>query len=133
MKRVIQKDRTGCGLACIAMLAGRTYQEVRKAAVALNIEKAGEFYTHAIHLKELGAVFNIHIPAKRWRVFRSWGELPDTALVAINPRDGGLYWHWVVFMRRDGSEFVLDPRESVKTERRTDFGRMRAARFLPVA
>lgn len=133
VKRVIQKDRTGCGLACIAMLAGRTYGDVREAAVELKIVRTGGFYMKTADIRKLGMVFNLHITAQRGRAFRSWEELPDTALVAINPRNDGLYWHWVVFVRRNGSEFVLDPKESVKTERRTDFGRMKAIWFLPVS
>ena len=33
MERVIQQDGTGCGLACVAMLSGRTYETVRDKAM----------------------------------------------------------------------------------------------------
>ena len=33
MERVIQQDGTGCGLACVAMLAGEKYETVRDKAI----------------------------------------------------------------------------------------------------
>ena len=38
MKPVIQKDQTGCGLACVATVSGVSYQEVKKVAAQLGIE-----------------------------------------------------------------------------------------------
>ena len=32
MKAIVQEEETGCGLACVAMLAGESYQTVREAA-----------------------------------------------------------------------------------------------------
>ena len=39
MERVIQQDRTGCGLACVAMLVGEEYETVRDQAIHVLPEK----------------------------------------------------------------------------------------------
>ncbi len=37
MNTVIQQEKTGCGLACIAMLAGKSYDDVKRKANSLGI------------------------------------------------------------------------------------------------
>jgi len=133
IQRVVQEDKTGCGLACIAMLAGVCYKEAKKAALDnLKFRTKDEFYTGTGQLKELAAHFNIEIEGKRRRKFRNWSELPDVAIVSINPKENNKYWHWVVFQRKDGAEVVFDPKKSIKTDRRTDFDRMKPFGYLPV-
>ena len=38
MKPVVQEEKTGCGIASVAMLAGVTYRQARRAAHELGIE-----------------------------------------------------------------------------------------------
>jgi len=42
MKAIVQEEQTGCGLACVAMLAGASYQAVREAAAGLGITAGDE-------------------------------------------------------------------------------------------
>ncbi|MEI8656449.1 cysteine peptidase family C39 domain-containing protein [Vibrio sp. Hal054] len=124
MRRVVQQDRTGCGLACIAILAGTEYSNVKDRALDLfNIESSDEFYTNASELQKLGQEFNLNVGGKR-RVFKGFNALPDLAILAINYRENEDTWHWVVYCRDGGNEFVIDPKKAVKAERRTDFGRL---------
>jgi ABC-type bacteriocin/lantibiotic exporter with double-glycine peptidase domain len=133
IRRIKQKDKTGCGIACIAMLADRRYEEIRKIALSdLDFERRGDFYTRARHLRKLGKSVGVVIQDERPRKFKGWDDLPDKAIIAINPKDNCQTWHWVVFVREDGSDFVLDPKPSVKSDHRTDFGRMKPVAFLPV-
>lgn len=55
MRRVKQGDPTGCGLACIAMLAGCDYNKVRDLAVKqLCFDDSGKFHTGAKYLEKTG-------------------------------------------------------------------------------
>ncbi|WP_341678703.1 cysteine peptidase family C39 domain-containing protein [Niveibacterium sp. SC-1] len=131
MRRVIQEDSTGCGLACVAMLAGRSYQAVKKQAHSvLKTWPRGprSFYTTKSHLKALLAEYGVR--HGNYRKADSWEKLnADLAIVAINLQAND-NWHWVVF-RRDGSDrYLLDPR--AKSERRIDFWRARIMAYLPI-
>jgi hypothetical protein len=60
--------------------------------------------------------------------------LPDLALLAIKWRRvrGRAFWHWVVFWRGPEGPVVLDPKRGLRTNTRTDFGRIRPKWFLAV-
>ncbi|HYP15945.1 MAG TPA: hypothetical protein VEQ65_01930, partial [Opitutus sp.] len=66
--------------------------------------------------------------------FRTWAELPDLALLAIkwHVERTGPAWHWVVFVRDASGEYVLDPKRALRTNRRTDFGRMKPKWFIRI-
>ena len=133
MRRIKQGDTTGCGLACIAILAGHSYQTVKKKAIEkLNFTNNGEFYTTTRHLKALGLIFNVTIIGHRRRKFKGWDELPDMAIVSINPNHKNTSWHWVVFCKSHDASFVFDPKKSTKSNKRTDFGRMNPSGYLPI-
>ena len=108
MRRVIQEDTTGCGLACIAMLSGRSYKEVRNLALKeLGFEDNGEFYTGTSHLVSLGQEFDLKI-GKRRRKFKSFDLLPNKVILAINYKEKSDTWHWVVFHRTNKEQYILD-------------------------
>ena len=133
MRRIRYGDSTGCGLACIAMLAGFSYKKVKKKAVQeLNFSNKRKFYTGTGNLKALGECFGISIVGCRRRPFKNWDALPNTAIISINPNLDHTSWRWVVFSRTNGTSFVLDPKQSIKSNKRTDFGRMRPSGYLPV-
>lgn len=132
MQRIIQIDSTGCGLACVAMLAGRSYEQVKRNSIRLGIlEESGPFYTVAKNLRELLRSYNISCDSGG--KIRKWESLPDKAILAINHQEKSNSWHWVVFVRESKEEFyILDPRRAVKSERRTDFGRMQLRSYIAV-
>ena len=37
IRRIVQKDHTGCGIACVAMLSGTTYLQAKKLATELGV------------------------------------------------------------------------------------------------
>lgn len=114
------------------MLADTDYSSVRKLAVKqLGFDDSGTFYTGTKHLKDLGKNFNIELGKKR-RQFKSFQELPDMAILAINYKEYSDTWHWVVYRRTSNDEFVFDPKKNIKTNKRRDFGRINARWFLPV-
>ena len=132
MRRVKQGDPTGCGLACIAMLANTNYEEVKEVAIKkLGFNKSGTFYTGTRHLRELAGHFKIELGKKR-RKFKRFEELPETTILAINYNKKSDTWHWVVYRREPNDEFVYDPKKNIKSNKRRDFRRIKAKWFLPV-
>lgn len=134
MKPVVQMERTGCGIASVAAIAGLSYPKTRSIASALGI------FAHDRNLwSETALVRRLlgHLGIKtgrRERRFRSWAALPDLALLAIkwHLEKGRPYWHWVVFVRDAGGGCVLDSKPGLRRHRRTDFGRMRPKWYIPV-
>lgn len=132
MRRVKQGDPTGCGFACIAMLSGASYDEIKNIAITdLDYEGSGDFYTGTRELRYLASKNNVEL-GKRRRTFKSLDALPETAILAINHEDKLDTWHWVVYCRKPNEEYVYDPKKSIKSNKRTDFGRMKIKWFLPI-
>lgn len=134
MKAVVQQDRTGCGIASVAALTGQSYAAVKKAATRLGIGVSDPTLWHdTAHVRRLLAHFQL--PAgKTEEKFTSWRALPDCALLAIkwHREKTGPAWHWVVFVRDATGAYVLDPKRTLRTNRRTDFGRMKPKWFIRV-
>ncbi len=131
MTPVIQQDRTGCAIACVAALAGQTYSAVKQEAAQLGIAVSdARLWSDTWHVRRLLAHFGI--PAGRQQDFVSWDSLPDHALLAIkwHREKDGPAWHWVVFVRDASGSYVLDPKKALRTNRRTDFGRMKPKWFI---
>jgi ABC-type bacteriocin/lantibiotic exporter with double-glycine peptidase domain len=134
VKAVIQKDQTGCALAGVAALAGLSYEQVKKEATALGIEVSDErLWSDTTFIQKLLKHFKIQAASSE-RPFRSWAALPDCALLATkwHLERGRPFWHWVVFYREGDEACVLDPKKSLRTHRRTDFGRIRPRWFITV-
>jgi len=134
MKPVVQLNRTGCGIASVAALAGVSYRQERLVANRLDIS-AGDSRlwseTHHVRrlLKEYGIRSSTQLP------FTSWEALPDLALLAVKwhkERDRS-FWHWVVFWREPCGPVVLDSKRALCRHVRTDFGRMKVKWFIPVS
>lgn len=127
MNPVVQEDRTGCGIACVAMVTNRRYSVVKRAAERLGIFVGdSKLWSDPQPVRTLLAHFGVSAERKE-RAFASWDRLPARALLAIKWQRGktGPAWHWVVFVREPGGGCVLDPKRALRTNRRTDFGRMK--------
>ncbi len=66
--------------------------------------------------------------------FKDWKSLPDCALLAIKWQleNGKPYWHWVVYMNEGDKSYVLDSNKSLKSNIRSDFGRMKPKWYIEV-
>jgi hypothetical protein len=66
--------------------------------------------------------------------FQSWSGLPDLALLSIKHHQEGdkHFWHWVVFKRLNGQEFVWDSASYLPSNIRTDFDEMQPKWFIEV-
>lgn len=134
MKPVVQLDRTGCGIASAAAIAGISYGRAKAAAAALGISVDDErLWSDTVCVRRLLERFGCRVASAR-KPFQSWAALPVCALLAIKWHRHGTraYWHWVVFVRERGQRYVLDSKRALKTHVRRDFGRMKPEWFLTV-
>jgi ABC-type bacteriocin/lantibiotic exporter with double-glycine peptidase domain len=134
LKPVVQQERTGCGIASVAVLAGMTYPRAKKLASGLGIHAEDQkLWSRTDYMRTMLRVLGIRADATE-TPFRSWNALPDRALLAIKwHRENGVpFWHWVVFVRDEGQARVLDSSLRVKNHVRTDFGRMKPKWFIGV-
>lgn len=134
MKPVVQNERTGCGIASVAALAGVSYAHAKAQARRLGISAEDpKLWSDTQYVRALLSKFGMSASGKEQR-FHSWEKLPDLALLAIkwHLEKGKPYWHWVVFVRETESSYVLDPKKMLKKNKRTDFGRMKPKWFIKV-
>lgn len=125
MVLVKQQDATGCGLACIAMLARKRYATVRTKAMENKTElregfgKRGNFNTGLNDLGSIAGWFELSLVRRvmfrdqtttsieNFTNFVNDLALGCNAILAINRRQQGEKWHWVVWDSERGR--VLDP------------------------
>jgi hypothetical protein len=134
VKPVVQLERTGCGIASVATVAGLRYRQVQSVANRLGIFAEDErLWSETAYVRHLLRYYGVRAAQTEVR-FQSWQILPDLALLAIKWRRvrGRAFWHWVVFWRGPEGPVVLDPKRGLRTNTRTDFGRIRPKWFLAV-
>lgn len=134
MKPVVQRERTGCGIASVATLAGISYAQAKRAANRLGIfAEDPRLWSETRQVRDL--LTHVHIRAAgKEAPFVSWDRLPEVALLAIkwHRAKGRVFWHWVVFWRSPGGPVVLDPKQALRHHIRTDFGRMKPKWWIKI-
>ena len=134
MKPVVQLERTGCGIASMAALAGVTYAQATRVANRLGIfADDPRLWSETDQVRRLLKEYGFR-SARTEVPFASWEAMPDLALLAIKwHKDGGrACWHWVVFWRGPRGPVVLDSKRALRRHVRTDFGRMKPKWCIPV-
>ena len=132
MLPVIQEDRTGCGLASVAAVAGVSYKQVKRVAGDLGIDvQDPQLWSDTKYVRTLLRHYGFPT-ASNTTPFKSWETLPPLALLAIkwHKINNDAFWHWAVSWRSPEGPVVLDPKQSLKKHVRTDFGRMKPKWFL---
>ncbi len=107
IRLVRQEDDTGCGIACVAMVADLPYQKVKDVLMELKGWKKPDrqLYTRAkTHLDPLLKKLGIQFELKK---SRGWDDIQGVCLLGVN-RDEG-YFHWVVVIKDSGRFLILDP------------------------
>ena len=135
MKPVVQLERTGCGIASVAALAGVRYREAQRVANRIGIfSDDPKLWSETHHVRRLLKEYGIRAASSRVP-FTSWDALPDRALLAVKWHSEGdrASWHWVVFWRGPDGPVVLDSKRALRRHVRTDFGRMKPKWFIPIA
>ena len=133
-KPVIQEEVTGCGIASVASILGKSYSEMKALAKAMGIHASDQsLWSDTRHVRRMLSTFGVETSAGE-SPFTSWQALPDLALLAIkhHQENGRDFWHWVVFQRRHQQEFVLDSARYLPSNLRTDFEAMHPKWFIEV-
>ena len=109
MRLIRQRDETGCGLACVAMLANTSYASVRS-------DEFGDDAMYAMTTQELIRVLRNYgmFPAKKLMPLgkKRLRELPGNAVLAVK-QPHRRNWHWVVWDY--ARQRILDPQYGLVT------------------
>ena len=107
IRRVVQRDETDCGIACLMMVTGRSRGHVERIVREQVLRKTtGNAYTRHLHLLKALALLGFRGTKMR---FRTWQAVPTPAIVPIRRRAGGRHWHWVVLRGEGERRRRLDP------------------------
>ncbi|MGO2233862.1 hypothetical protein B6N13_22515 [Marinomonas sp. UCMA 3892] len=131
---VIQEETTGCGIAAVANILGKTYSQMKASANAMGIYADDKsLWSDTQYVRQMLSATDVKTSAYEVP-FTSWAILPDLALLAIkyHQEEGKNFWHWVVFKRVDGKSFVLDSASYLPSNIRTDFESMQPKWFIEV-
>ena len=135
MQPVVQQEKTGCAIASTAAIAVKSYTDVKKVANSIGIyADDSALWSETPYIRKLLAKFEVKT-GSREMPFMSWKLLPNCALLSIKWHldNGKPHWHWVVFVREGTESYVLDSKKSLKTNVRTDFGRMKPKWYIEIA
>ena len=134
MKSVLQQEKTGCAIASSAALAGISYTKAKSIANSLGVyAEDSALWSDTNCIRKILRKLNIKT-SKSEVPFESWEALPERALLAIkwHKEKGKAYWHWVVYVRENNNEYVLDSSKRIKNNKRTDFGRIKPKWYIKV-
>ena len=131
---VVQEETTGCAIAAVANILGKTYSDMKAIANGMDIyasDKALWSETH--YVRRMLANAGVQT-SSREEPFVAWEALPNLALLCIkhHQENGVNFWHWVVFERVDGQPFVLDSASYLPSNVRHDFEAMQPKWFIEV-
>jgi ABC-type bacteriocin/lantibiotic exporter with double-glycine peptidase domain len=123
IRRVVQEDETGCGIACVAMLSGQSYAAIKRLFVQKIFQRRRQkLWTRHSDIQKALAEFGIETRRRR---FKQWKNIQGIAVVPIDRRKKGYYWHWVIAIVKDNKIRILDPEEFFP-RKRVLFGRPKA-------
>lgn len=134
LEPVIQEETTGCGIASVANIVGKSYAQMKAIANQMGIYASDEtLWSDTQYVRRMLSAQGVQTSANEIP-FESWRTLPDLALLAIkHHREAGKdFWHWVVFRRIDGEDFVLDSASYLPSNLRQDFESMQPKWFIEV-
>jgi hypothetical protein len=132
MNIVLQEEPTGCGFACVAMVAERSYEQVKQLANEQDIYASDEIlYTTTNYVRQLLKDLNVGI-GREEVPFTNWNDMPDKALLATRYRieNGTPRWHWCVYSSNPSK--VFDPASYLEENERKDFDAIKVHWYIPV-
>lgn len=134
-KPVVQEEVTGCGIASVANILGKTYAEMKAIANAMGIHASDtSLWSDTQYVRRL--LSSAGVETSRDEIpFDSWEALPDLALLSIkhHQEDGKHFWHWVVFKRIDDQPLVLDSASYLPSNVRQDFEAVQPKWFIEIS
>lgn len=134
LESVVQEEVTGCGIASVANIVGKSYKEIQAIANDMGIYAEDELlWSDTRYVREILSRLGFETSHNEIE-FESWEKLPDKALLSINhyEKEGSSFWHWVVFKRIEGQSFVLDSASYLPSNTRVDFASMHPKWYIKV-
>jgi len=134
LEPVVQEETSGCGIAAVANILGKTYAEMKAIANAMGIHAADQsLWSDTQYVRRMLSSAGVQTSTDELP-FASWDALPDVALLSIkhHQEEGRNFWHWVVFKRIDGRPLVLDSASYLPSNIREDFHAMQPKWFIEV-
>ena len=128
IQRVLQRDSSDCGVACLAMVANISYLAARGVFDAIGIPNIRPNLPYATNFKQLRQAlteFGIDSSLERWR---GWGHFSGIGILAVNagPGSSPRNWHWVVAETHPIYEVVVhDPTPSLAIMKKAPDGFLR--------
>lgn len=92
---VVQEETTGCGIASVANILGKTYPEMKATANAMGIHAADKLlWSDTQYVRRMLSDAGVKTAAEE-TPFESWDTLPDLALLSIkhHQEKGRHFWH----------------------------------------
>jgi len=134
LEPVVQEEITGCGIASVANILGKSYSEIKAIANRMGIFASDEsLWSDTGFVRRL--LDSQGVETSETEIpFSSWSALPDLALLSIKhyEEEGKFFWHWVVFRRDNESQFVLDSASYLPSNVRQDFEAMHPQWYIEV-
>ncbi len=136
MKTIVHTEDNGCGIASVATLVQKPYDEVKTQANAMGIFASDtRLHSSTEYVRQLLSAYGLNASTEE-HPFSSWDALPNCALLSTDyhVEDDGLgYRHWVVYYRSaEGDAVVLDPARDLACHERTDFDAIQVQWFIAV-
>lgn len=131
---VVQEETTGCGIAAVANILGKTYAEMKSIANQMGIYADDKsLWSDTNYVRQMLSHAGIETSSQE-TPFVSWDSLPNLALLAIkhHQEDGKNFWHWVVYKRENNTSLVLDSASYLESNIRTDFNNMQPKWYIEV-
>lgn len=135
MKPVIQEEISGCGIAAVATILGKSCPEMKAIANAMGIYADDPtLWSDTQYVRQMLTRHGVKTSVDE-RSFESWEALPNLDLLAIkyHQQDGKNFWHWVVFNHENGQAVVLDSASYLPSNIRTDFETMQPKWFIEIS
>jgi len=130
----VQEETTGCGIASVANILEKSYSEMKEIANSMGIFASDKsLWSDTQYVRKMLTAFGVQT-SENEIPFKSWGRLPDLALLSTKYHKEGdkYFWHWVVFKRVNNKSVVLDSSISLPSNLRTDFDQIQPKWFIEV-
>ncbi|HDS1721456.1 hypothetical protein NPS53_08105 [Pseudomonas putida] len=116
IQKVVQTDRYGCGIACLAMVSGTTYESARERfnELGLGVRRSCRpaYSTSGREMHYALASTGLIAESRRWK---SWDAFQGLGVLKVRDdwRGAKGRWHWVVAFRHSAFGIaVFDPHQT---------------------
>ncbi|HGN1515277.1 MULTISPECIES: hypothetical protein [Pseudomonas] len=113
VQKIMQTDRFGCGIACLAMVWGKTYAQAREHFISqgLGVRRGCRvpFSTSSGEMRMALATAGLITATRRWK---GWSDFTGLCVLKVRHKSpsGADAWHWAVAFKHPEFEIgVFDP------------------------